>query len=206
MIKNLFLKKKFLAINQVLGFEVHYEEQQTSEVPNLGGDNTRNRTHHSYLFFIYNRSEAEEKREKLKQITDEKGVQAGRNALEMLTLFIHNPENGWEEDVVAPMNAYFESKGDPLPRELRSKKAKELLDRLVQRDYLDTNYQPKNMSRPEQAEVASILSYKLKIRNLWKVFGGFWGIKPDTMRSYHSKASSQPKTSGFVEIINSILR
>lgn len=200
MMNNLFLKKKIQAVSRIFGFEAHY----AAENPNREV-NTRTNTHHSCCFFIYCRDEAEEKKRILRQITDEKGVQAGKNALETITKFIHNPEDGWEEDVVIPMNEYFESKGNPIPAQLRTQKAKELLDRLVIHNYLDTNYQPFHLSRPKQAFVASKMSNILGIRNLWKVFGELWGVSSSLLRNYYNKGLQQKEMLAFQDSIKNIL-
>lgn len=179
---NLFLQNKIKAANRIIGLEEHYET-----LPN------RQQTHH-ICFFTYNRTDAEIHKRKIKQFAEERGVIAAKNALELVSSLVDNPEDGWTEDVVVPVNEFFDSLPNPLPRELQTSEAQQLLGKMIEHGVLDSNYQPIGLSATYRALWAYELSERLNIKHRWKVFGKLWGNNPNTMRNKYNEAWNKQKT------------
>lgn len=179
---NLFLQNKIKAANRIIGLEEHYEI-----LPN------RQQTH--YICFLkYNRTDAEKCIRKLKQYAEEHGVIATKDVLKLFNSVVDNPEDGWTEDVGVPMNEFLDSQPNPLPLELQTPQAQQLLRKMIEHGVLDSNYQPVSLSATYKALWADELSQRLGIRNKWIVFGKLWGYKAETMRNKYNEAWNKQKT------------
>lgn len=66
-----------------------------------------------------------------------------------------------------------------LPVELDTDEAKKILQRGVDANFLDNNFQPirGNMTKYQIKRFAELASLELKINEKWKVFGSLWNIK-----------------------------
>ena len=70
---------------------------------------------------------------------------------------------------------------------------------------LTDDWQPLNLSGSERALVARAICERLKINEIWQVFGKLWGEKPETLRSYLNKALDQKKSLKFQDRLKNIL-
>lgn len=180
-------------MNRLVGLDEHYETLS-------------NQPQTRFLYCLtYDKSKADEFRDKLKKMAEDNGVIYAKKYLNDLSQFVVNSEDGWEEDVVVPMNKYYDSLENPLPRELQTQEAIELLNRLVAAGYLDYKYQPIDMSGTARGLWAHHISQKLNIKDLWIVFGKLWGDKSETLRSYYAKAQGQRKTYYLLDEIKRVL-
>ena len=92
-----------------------------------------------------------------------------------------------------------------LPDVLKSESANKIKASLFQAGIIDDNWQPVGLSGPERGVLASEISKRLEIKNLWQVFGELWGEKRDTLRKNQSKGMDQSKTTAFLNKLKSIL-
>ena len=93
-----------------------------------------------------------------------------------------------------------------LPEELKSKKAKAILDGLVSIKVLDKNYQPNNLTGYQKGYLAHRIAEELRITNMWVLFGRFWNVKPKLLRNKYNDALSMPSILDFGEKIKEYLR
>lgn len=92
-----------------------------------------------------------------------------------------------------------------LPDELNTPEAIEILNKLQEHDYLDNRYQPKTMSIAEKGVLASLLSDKLGINQLWATFGELWNMNRETLRKGNSKGMDQKSIEKFIEDIKDVI-
>ena len=95
--------------------------------------------------------------------------------------------------------------GQSVPGKLTSKEAKKLMESLMSEDLLTEDWQPKELSGPERALVAKAVCERLKINDVWQVFGQLWDENPETLRSYFNKAMEQKKSLKFQDKLKNIL-
>lgn len=92
-----------------------------------------------------------------------------------------------------------------VPERLKSEAAEALKEDLVDAGILTADWQPLNLSGSERALVARAVCERLKINEIWQVFGQLWGEKPETLRSYLNKALDQKKSLKFQDRLKDIL-
>lgn len=92
-----------------------------------------------------------------------------------------------------------------VPNQLKSEEAEKIKKRLVDAELLTNDWKPNKLSGTERALVAREVCVKLKINNVWQVFGQLWNEKPETLRSYLNKALDQKKSSEFLEKLKNTL-
>ena len=93
------------------------------------------------------------------------------------------------------------------PEELGTDKARGLFQKLVDAGVLNVDFMPaEGLSWTKKGELASLLAIELNIKNTWKVFGTFWNIEPETLRSGFNKAREMKFKCEFDEKIMTILR
>ena len=92
-----------------------------------------------------------------------------------------------------------------VPEQLKSEAAEALKEDLVDAGMLTADWQPIDLSGTERALVAKAVSERLKINEIWQVFGQLWGEKPETLRSYLNKALDQKKSLKFQDRLKEIL-
>ena len=94
-----------------------------------------------------------------------------------------------EADEAPPVAGYVgASHATELPEELKSKKAKAILDGLVSIKVLDKNYQPNNLTGYQKGYLAHRIAEELRITNMWVLFGRFWNVKPKLLRNKYNDA------------------
>ena len=89
-----------------------------------------------------------------------------------------------------------------IPKELKGKKAQQILKSLYEYGILDENYQPVNLSGYQKGYLAYKLSIKLHITKLWKVFSQLWNMNPAVLRTRYNEAISMPSMGEFGDKIN----
>ena len=92
--------------------------------------------------------------------------------------------------------AKAEEKFRPLPESLAQ--GLMVLSSLAVHGFLDEHFQPKGLSVAKTAVLASQISTKLGIQNVWVVFGTFWNIDKENLRSAFNKGMEQQQMSGFI--------
>lgn len=92
-----------------------------------------------------------------------------------------------------------------LPEVLQSPEARETLAKLAKAKMLDGDYQPKGISLAEQALLARAVSERLKIKDVWQVFGKLWNIPSESLRAYYNRALEQRKSLDFQDRLKEIL-
>ena len=92
-----------------------------------------------------------------------------------------------------------------VPEQLKSEAAEALKEDLMDAGMLTADWQPIDLSGTERALVAKAVSERLKINEIWQVFGQLWGEKAETLRSYLNKALDQKKSLIFQDRLKEIL-
>ena len=92
-----------------------------------------------------------------------------------------------------------------VPEQLKSEAAEALKEDLMDAGMLTDDWQPIDLSGTERALVAKAVSERLKINEIWQVFGQLWGEKPETLRSYLNKALDQKKSLIFQDRLKRVL-
>jgi len=94
--------------------------------------------------------------------------------------------------------AKAEEKFRPLPESLANPQGLMVLSSLAIHGFLDEHFQPKGLSVAKTAVLAFQISTKLGIQNVWVVFGTFWNIDKENLRSAYNKGMDQQQMSGFI--------
>ena len=92
-----------------------------------------------------------------------------------------------------------------LPPELQTEKARQLMESLVDAELLNEEWQPDGISNTEKALVAKMVADRLKINDVWQVFGKLWKMNPNSMRTYYNRAMDQRKSLEFQDRLKNIL-
>jgi hypothetical protein len=92
-----------------------------------------------------------------------------------------------------------------VPERLKTEEAEELMEDLVDAGMLTEDWQPDGLSGPERALVAKAVCDRLKVNEVWQLFGQLWGEKPETLRAYYNKAMEQKKSLKFQDRLKNIL-
>lgn len=94
-----------------------------------------------------------------------------------------------------------ENSDDCEPAEvLASAEAERLWQQARQRGWVDDDCRPL-VTNNEAALLVDRMAQRLGIRDKWKTFGAFWGMKPDTLRSAFNKAMEQRKSLDFQDLL-----
>ena len=92
-----------------------------------------------------------------------------------------------------------------IPDKLKTEEAEEIMEDFVDAGFLNEDWQPNKLTVSERALVAKAICDKLKINEVWQVFGKLWKEKPETLRSYFNKALDQKKSLEYQDKIKNIL-
>lgn len=92
-----------------------------------------------------------------------------------------------------------------VPERLQTDEAEALMERLVDAGLLTDGWQPDGLSGTERALVAKAVCERLRINEVWQVFGQLWNEKPETLRSYLNKALEQKKSLAFQDRLKNII-
>ena len=122
---------------------------------------------------------------------------------------VHDNENVYlsvdKAEVKVSENGQQQTTLKEVPEQLKSEAAEEIKEDLVDAGILTADWQPLNLSGSERALVARAICERLKINEIWQVFGKLWGEKPETLRSYLNKALDQQKSLKFQDRLKNIL-
>ena len=92
-----------------------------------------------------------------------------------------------------------------VPERLNTEEAEELMDKLVDAGMLTEEWQANGLSCSERALLAKNVCDKLKINDVWQVFGMLWNERPETLRSYFNKALDQKKSLKYQDKLKNVL-
>ena len=92
-----------------------------------------------------------------------------------------------------------------IPNELRTEKALEIKEKLMDAGMINENWQPVNLTNTESSMMAKVICEMLSISNPWKLFGNLWNRNPDALRSSFNKALEQRKTLVFQDKLKRII-
>ena len=95
--------------------------------------------------------------------------------------------------------------GGVVPERLNTEEAEELMDKLVDAGMLTEEWQANGLSCSERALLAKNVCDKLKINDVWQVFGMLWNERPETLRSYFNKALDQKKSLKYQDKLKNVL-
>lgn len=95
--------------------------------------------------------------------------------------------------------------GGVVPERLKTEEAEELMDKLVDAGMLTEEWQANGLSCSERALLAKNVCDKLKINDVWQVFGMLWNERPETLRSYFNKALDQKKSLKYQDKLKNVL-
>ena len=91
----------------------------------------------------------------------------------------------------------------PLPEELDTPQAMEVMEKMRCGGLLDDKYQPvKGTSLTDKAVLAHHISRQISGTHKWAVFQRFWGVK--NLSSKFSKALEQKKTGDIFDLLNNL--
>ena len=88
---------------------------------------------------------------------------------------------------------------------LKTEPARQILDKLMKAGMLTEDWQPVNLTKPEHALLAKIISDRLEISDVWQVFGALWHVRTETLRTYFNRALDQRRSLDFQEKVKNIL-
>ncbi len=103
-------------------------------------------------------------------------------------------------------NHFYNEKGETkkdvtpsdMPAELSTPEAQVLVKRFCAEGWLDESGKPaEGMSCAEKGILAFEMANALHISTQWKTFGAWWGIPPESLRQYYTRAMNQPKSGDF---------
>ena len=103
-----------------------------------------------------------------------------------------------EREKKAKMAEDKNEKETPVTSLFSIENAKELLAKFQRADILDEKWCPHGLTNSEKGVLAWFLADRLKIPNLWQVFGNLWNMKSETLRAAYNKGMDLKKTSIFL--------
>lgn len=115
------------------------------------------------------------------------------------------PEDADEYGEV-PEKGVIQEMHPPLPDVLKTPEATTLLEKYRMAQLLDEWGQPHSeLTYSEKGMLAKDLSEKLKISKPWCIFGNFWGIKSETLRTSYNQALDLRKSLKFQDRLKKIM-
>lgn len=103
-----------------------------------------------------------------------------------------------------PISGYV-GRSVTLPAQLKSKKAKKILEELVDIGVLKENFQPNNLTWYARGYLARRIADTLGISNVWVFFGDFWHLDSATLRTKYNESLGMKKTFEFEDLIHDII-
>lgn len=103
-----------------------------------------------------------------------------------------------------PISGYV-GRSVTLPAQLKSKKAKKILEKLVDIGVLKENFQPNNLTWYIRGYLARRIADTLEISNVWVIFGDFWHLDSATLRTKYNESLGMKKTLEFEDLIHDII-
>ena len=86
-----------------------------------------------------------------------------------------------------------------MPEELKTDKAQRIKNNLMDIGVVTEDFMPLGISTSEAAVLAYQIGIELEIKNIWSVFGNYWGPNSNSMRTACNRGMDQKKTAAFLE-------
>ena len=93
-----------------------------------------------------------------------------------------------------------------MPEELKTEKAQKIMHNLMDIGVVTEDFMPLGISTSEAAVLAYQIGIELEIKNIWSVFGNYWGPNPNSMRAACNRGMEQKKTGAFLEKVMPAIR
>ena len=93
-----------------------------------------------------------------------------------------------------------------MPEELKTDKAQKIMHNLMDIGVVTEDFMPLGISTSEAAVLAYQIGIELEIKNIWSVFGNYWGPNPNSMRAACNRGMEQKKTGAFLEKVMPAIR
>lgn len=93
-----------------------------------------------------------------------------------------------------------------MPEELKTEKAQKIMHNLMDIGVVTEDFMPLGISTSEAAVLAYQIGIELEIKNIWSVFGNYWGPNPNSMRTACNRGMEQKKTAAFLEKVMPAIR
>lgn len=93
-----------------------------------------------------------------------------------------------------------------MPEELKTEKAQKIMQNLMDIGVVTEDFMPLGISTSEAAVLAYQIGIELEIKNIWSVFGNYWGPNPNSMRAACNRGMEQKKTIPFLEKVMPAIR
>lgn len=93
-----------------------------------------------------------------------------------------------------------------MPEELKTEKAQKIMQNLMDIGVVTEDFMPLGISTSEAAVLAYQIGIELEIKNIWSVFGNYWGPNPNSMRAACNRGMEQKKTAAFLEKVMPAIR
>lgn len=93
-----------------------------------------------------------------------------------------------------------------MPEELKTEKAQKIMQNLMDIGVVTEDFMPSGISTSEAAVLAYQIGIELEIKNIWSVFGNYWGPNPNSMRAAYNRGMDQKKTIPFLEKVMPAIR
>lgn len=112
-----------------------------------------------------------------------------------------------EEEVFKDVEGECGKEMQKTPEILNTDKARKVFRRLAEAGVLNNNFMPmETLSWSKKGALASLLAIELNIENTWKVFGAFWNVDSESLRSGYNKAREMEFKYEFDKKIMNILK
>ena len=92
-----------------------------------------------------------------------------------------------------------------IPNELRTEKALDIKEKLMDAGMINESWQPVNLSWSESALMAQMISDKLAVKDTWSVFGKLWNKNPGTLRAFYNRSLEQKKSLVFQDRLKEVI-
>lgn len=93
-----------------------------------------------------------------------------------------------------------------MPEELKTEKAQKIMHNLMDIGVVTEDFMPLGISTSEAAVLAYQIGIELDIKNIWSVFGNYWGPNPNSMRAACNRGMEQKKTAAFLDKVKPAIK
>lgn len=93
-----------------------------------------------------------------------------------------------------------------MPDELKTEKAQKIMHNLMDIGVVTEDFMPSGLSSSEAAVLAYQIGIELEIKNIWSVFGNYWGPNPNSMRTACNRGMDQKKTAAFLDKVKPAIK
>ena len=93
-----------------------------------------------------------------------------------------------------------------MPEELKTDKAQKIMHNLMDIGVVTEDFMPLGISTSEAAVLAYQIGIELEIKNIWSVFGNYWGPNPNSMRTACNRGMDQKKTAAFLDKVKPAIK